>query len=182
MRNERTQKDLDIARMSAMKGAIELVAAFPDKVKAEGNDGLISTTCKVADKLYEWILKPSTVQGKVDDIRSKLNQPNSGNGNGNAEKVQKLKESIARDPHLYLPLNDTERSRKVNRWLDRASLTFGGNPGDPYPLSSKQFGFIIKLLKDLGVDRDPEFVNCLSNRGASAMIDNLQEFLTDNGH
>lgn len=49
-------KDIQIARMNALRTAAQLIAAFPDKIKAEGSDGVITTTLKVADKLYTWVM------------------------------------------------------------------------------------------------------------------------------
>jgi hypothetical protein len=74
---DRTQKDLDIIRQCCVKAAVDLIGHFPDKVQVEGNDGIITTTCKIADKLYQWVIEPSTVKGKVNDIKGKLGEGKS---------------------------------------------------------------------------------------------------------
>lgn len=62
---KRTLKDRDIARMSALKSAVELTAAFHDDVAASG-EAAAEVAIRAADKFYKWIFQPAQGNDRID--------------------------------------------------------------------------------------------------------------------
>lgn len=96
---ERTVKDRDIARMCALKAAVDITAAFADDVRAaEGNATEI--TLKAAEKFYRWIFQPA--QGD-DRIGSQIDE--NGDERANWQELV-IKECHALQKKLGLKLTD----------------------------------------------------------------------------
>ena len=53
--------------------------------------------------------------------------------------------STDRKLHMDLAPSETEHS-PAGQWFQRGATTFGASPGDPYPISQKQYGFIMGLI------------------------------------
>lgn len=157
---ERTQKDIDIARMSALKSAVDLISAFPDKITATGNDGVITTALKTADIFLKWIQK-----GELQRVPQPAPQPpapgpepgrrgNRGNGdrpNNNAKGLEEL--------------------AFKSGFVRRGAYSI---PGNDMPVSGKQYGYAVSLYRKLGVDHDPVWLNSLTAKQASFHIDELK--------
>jgi len=199
---KRAVREHDIARMSAMKSAIELVAAFPDKIKAEGHDGLITTCCKVAEQIYEWVLTPpqgeeqeeeeranwhDLVLKECHELQKKLHLkatdwdkdpcPWGDWHEGGADELLKmLRERAKNGSEAGSFTGDVEESGYRN-----PSTYEPGRSKNDYPLSSKQFGFLVGLHKKAGLEYSNAELNALSSRDASGMIDKLLEITEGNG-
>ena len=137
---------------------------------------------RVAGKFSTWVLggHADPVQEQVDGIRQELQD--TPPANPVYDKLHNLREKIARDPDFYKPLNSSESEASAGKWFERGKTTFGASPGDPYPLSKKQFGFLVGLHKKLKLEYDKGELNALTSRQASARIDELQAQLGETGN
>jgi hypothetical protein len=103
------------------------------------------------------------------------------------EEKEKVSDAISytlADPICFRELNDTEidiYEKNPGGWCQRPAGSFGNAPGDPYVISSKQFGYLIGLSKRYSVELDAKYLNGLSNVGASYLIDILTS-LNGNSH
>jgi hypothetical protein len=173
---QRTQKDIDIIRQSSLKAAVELTVAMLPRL--ENQTEISNLVLKVANKFSNWVIQPAI---PVENSNQPRQQP-PPQATGIASQIQDFKTMLAREPDLYRELSGLDREHASSRWIDRPSMTFGAGPGDPYPISKKQFGFLVGLHKKLGIDPDPEFINGLSSRGASKLIEELQAIAGDGGN
>ncbi len=89
---------------------------------------------------------------------------------------ENLKRDLSRQPNSWKKMTDRELEGWTGgRWIQRGKLTWGASQGDPFPISSKQYGFAMALCKENGLDPDPQFMNGLSTHGAGLLLDHLQE-------
>lgn len=164
MRNERTQRDIDIARMSALKSAAELLSSFPDLISTNDDIEAVSRTAvRVADFFLKWIEKPSTVKGKVQDIRGRLDDVDE---EGTTWHDRVLDECHALQKKLGLKLTD---------WKS-----------DPCPWGEWENGGAQELLRSLrekaksnGSDRSRGNGKPKNRRGSSKGLEKLAE---ENGY
>jgi len=145
------QERRDIARMSAMKDAVQLISAFKDTIKVDGSDGIITTTTKIADKLVNWILQPIAETGSYDAPEPPVPEPR-------------------RDPTAY----DTSRGSTF-------PAASGGKTISVKRCSKKQYGFLVALHRKLGREPDFEALNWISCKAASDLIEQLQYQVQVNG-
>ncbi len=174
---QRQQKDHDIARMNALTNAVQFLSAFQDRLEAETE--ISDLALKVAGKFYTWIMNGQTakadpVQDKVDEIREEVAaDPQMSEAE---YELALFKKHAVNRKKLYQQLNELElKDSQEGQWLERSPRTFGASKGDPYPISKKQYGFLMGLHKEAGVEPDKPFITCLSTDGASAMIDLLNQ-------
>jgi len=164
MENGRTSKDVDIARMSALKTAVDIVAAFHESVVDAQTAADLAMA--VADKLVGWILRSPSVMEPVQPVpKEKPKTPE--------QRIAEVKTEIKANSSLYKPLSEVETKQlKGGKYVDMGWSRF---PDGVFPLSAKQFGFICKLYRDVGIESDPVFIHGLSSKGASTLIDALVE-------
>lgn len=147
---ERNQKDLDIIRQSSLKAAVELMAAFKDKVQDDGTK-VVTTTLAVADQFYEWVIKPSTVNGKVEGIKKELQQ-DTGYNDSKPEIIDGIKR-ISKKQYGYL----ISLHRKLGREPDYNTLNL---------ISAKDASELIESLKyQLKLGRNGNGQNGNGHRG-----------------
>jgi len=197
---KRTLKDRDIARMSALKSAVELTAAFHDDVAASG-EAAAEVATRAAEKFYKWILQPAQGNDRIDqddddDEQGNYNQMVQKDCHLLQEKLGLKPTDFAKDPCPWgdwmnggaVHLLETLRTRvkngskagsfagdmDKNGWKKNSVHGSEYGNGD-YPISKKQFGYLIGLHKRLGLDYDKEDLNALTSRDASAMIEKLQD-------
>lgn len=97
-------------------------------------------------------------------------------------QFEMVKRDLSRQPNSWRKMTDRElEGWDGGRWIQRGKLTWGASSGDLYPISAKQYGFMMGLCEENGLDPDPRFLNGLSTHGASLMLDCLQE-LRGNGN
>ncbi len=205
--NERTQKDIDIARMSSLKSAIELMTAFKDKIEVDA-DGIIPVATGIADSLLSWIYSGNVtasyhVDTKTSEVLDKPAGPQQqkpkpdvqqGNGveagrthashsHGLPDWLKSMVEALKEDFIMFKEIEEEEINQSGGfndgGWLERSRETFGNQPGDPYPISQKQYGFLVGLFKRIGVTPNghKRFLTSLSSQGASELIDFIQQQL-----
>lgn len=181
MKNERTQRDIDIIRQSSLKAAVDLTIGMLPQL--DDQTEISDLVLRVAGKFNTWVLDgngSSQVQDEVTRIRrevaadppreAKRDEPDT-----TWDKFMHLKDNIASDPDKYLPLRTDEWAESDGKWLQRGQTTFGASPGDPYPISKKQFGFLVGLHKERTLDTDTRFLLGLSTHGASDLIEHIQD-------
>lgn len=155
----RTQKDLDIARMSALKSATELLSSFPDLVSTGSDLETVSrTTVRVADFFLKWIQDAKQPEAGKPGSGAPDPPGASGNGKGNGDRPNNNAKGL-------------ERLAAESGFEKRGAYSI---PGNDMPISGKQFGFAVTLYRKLGVDHDPEFLNSLTAKQASYHIDELK--------
>jgi len=199
----RTQKDIDIARMSALKSAVELMAAFPCSSEV-AKTGITATATAIADKFLSWIYSGEAPHSKtehqghtVDTGTGEVMDPEpkkdaqQGQGVNPGRKaafhsptlpdwLKSMFEALEQDFIMFNKLSaDEMNNRNEGGWVERNREVFGNRPGDPYPISQKQYGFIIGLLKRVGVTPNghKDFIAGLSSNGASELIDFINQQL-----
>ena len=182
MQKPRDQKSVDIARMNALTNAANLTAAMLPTL--ENKTEISDLVLKVAGKFANWILdgEASNSQPGQNEADQDEDRPTPPKGRGRsrpdpnappAEKMTRLLDMIATDPRLYLQLNEAEFEEFRGAWFQRYQSKFGASPGDPYPISKKQYGFLMGLHKETGFEPDTRLLMGLSTDGASKMIDLL---------
>jgi hypothetical protein len=192
--SERSQKDIDIARMSALKTAVELMSAFKEIITVD-QKGVIPVALGIADSLLQWIYTGTkiveteghtvdTQTGEVLDERPRNNyntNENQASYKGPDWFTLALKE-VQQDPDFFLAVHeDVEPEPDQSGWIDRSKFTFGGSPGNPYPISKKQYGYLIGLMRSASLSIPRAILIGLSTEGASYLIDTAKANGVKNG-
>ena len=182
MKNERTQRDHDIIRQSSLKAAVDLTLGMLPQL--EDQTEISDLVLRLAGKFQSWVLngQPDRVQEKVNGIRDELDkhpprkrQPAPADPPDSSwDKLMELKDQLVSDPERYHALRDDEWEEANGRWFQRGQTTFGASPGDPYPVSSKQFGYLVALHRERTLDTDTRFLLGLSTDGASDLIEHVK--------
>jgi len=195
MKNERTQRDHDIIRQSSLKAAVDLTIGMLPQL--EDQTEISDLVLRVAGKFQNWVLngQSNPVQDKVDGIRDELEQPpprerqpqerqpapadppreDPKDSKERSDALHDLMLATSRDPYKYKKLTEDEWSESNGRYIERGQMLFGASPGDPYPLSAKQFGYLCALHKERTLDTDPRFLLGLSTDGASQLIEYIKD-------
>lgn len=186
---QRQQKDHDIARMNSLTNAVTFLSSIQDKLESETE--LSDLVLKIAGKFYNWVVdgKPDPVQDAVDYVKEELGaDPQEGEPGPQGHETEAEYELALfhkRTQHqrkLYEELAPSELEHAPNgQWFERGARTFGAGTGDPYPISKKQYGFIMGLHKKAGAAPDKNFIAGLSTHGASELIELLNQ-LSGNGN
>lgn len=205
---ERTLKDRDIARMSALKAGVELTVAYKDVVVEQGKNAS-DVAIAAAEKFYRWILQPAQgadrIGSQTDDngddraswnelvrkechaLQTKLGMrltnwqkdpcPFGDWKNGGAEYLLESLREKAKKNGDGKP-NGKPRANGNGKGLEKLAWDSGFEDrwqrGQPATITVIQYGYAVSLHKRLGIDYDPEYLNGMTARDASAMIDDLK--------
>jgi hypothetical protein len=116
----------------------------------------------------------------LQTLREKVKQ-NGGNGRGRKGLTESHKKNLRNN--LQGGASGARRGNTHTKGLEALADEYGyvhqgWNPNSNIlPISKTQYGYAVSLLKKLGTDPDPSFLNGLTCKEASRHIDNLKEQL-----
>ena len=162
----RTQKDLDITRMSCLKSATEIVGAVitsgkevPDDVK------WADWTIKVADLFTTWVLDGKTkIDRTVDQIKEEVAQ---GDEHQRTYTSDEIVDEIAKQarPSTHEIYDDAIAASKERQKPKKKK------PGNGGGITDKQFAYLMKMVDKNRSGYSEEVIGKLSASDASDMID-----------
>ena len=197
---ERTLRDRDIARMSALKAAVEMTTTFHDiEASVErASDAAIT----LAEKFYSWILRPADhAQGdeqeesnyldmlqkdihrledqlklrRTDFAQERPQLFDSWEEGGAQHLLEQLRIRIQHGSEAGSHVGDVDQSGWKKRSIYEGDM-------NTFPITKKQYGFLIGLHRKLGKQPDKDALNELNTREASSLIDQLQEQVASTGN
>lgn len=188
----RTLKDKDIARAVALKAGVEMTVAFKDLIQQQGQNAS-DMAIKAADKFYGWLIaeRPedreqdgdnyfAMILNEIHTLQRKLElkptdfdkdpcpYAKTWSEGGAQSLLEALRARMKTGSKAGSFAGDTDKEGWTKRSIYGAEL---GN-GD-YPISKKQFGYLVALHKRNNLKYDKDELNALTTRQASSMIDEL---------
>jgi len=165
----RTQKDLDITRMSCLKSAAELVSAVITAGKTPESAKYADWTIKVADLFSRWVLNADGQRETVADAVQEASDEAKRKGRLSERTADRIREQVKEkaDVSLKRDFSNAEYRKRKQKPDDDAQ----GDNGNE--ISPKQFRYLCHLNDLHGSRYSPGDFKNFTAKDASEMIDDF---------